>query len=152
MPDVTIGSATKSIVAKHAKIYVIQGATKNFLAAAKNARLSYRFNPVQEDVCGSQYPYVLTGNYRGEFEAETIYTSDQLLELNKPNATTLEVPDVSVEIEGKDVVGPPQGVKRITCPGKIFGMEVVTPGDAEGVVRCRITSAVLTAFPTIVAV
>jgi len=147
----TIGSVLKSIVAKHAKIYVTKTGIKNFLAAAKNARIQYRFNPIEEPVIGSQFSYVLTGGYHGEFEAETIYTTDMLLELNKVDAATLEVPDCIVEIEGKDVISPTQNIKRVTCACKIFGMEVVTPGDSQGVLRARITSALLTAYPTIAA-
>jgi len=146
MATTTIGPSTKEIVAKHAKLYITTGGSRYFFAAAKGIRIRYAYDPIKEEVCGSQIRRVLTGPFDGDFEPEVLYTSDSLLELNKVDATTLEVPVCTVEIEGKDVVSP-QNTRRITVTVKLFDMEVVETGGG-GVLRVR-ARGTLTAYPNI---
>jgi len=142
---VNIGEPLKEIIAKQAKLYITVGGTRYFFAAAKNVRVIWRYNPIEEPVCGSQIPRVLTGVFHGEFEPEWIYTTDALLTLNQPDAS-FEVPNVTVELEDRDVRSPPV-LKKITFTCKIFDLERVGPANADGVVRLR-GRGILTSAPT----
>jgi hypothetical protein len=144
----TVGAALKEITAHSASLYLTVGGTQYYFAAAKNWRITPEYKEVVEPVCGTQIPRVLTGHLDGKFEAELLYTTDDLLfAVITPDATTFELPEVTVTSVEKDVQSS-QATKTLTFTCKIFGVERQGPADGSGVVRLKYQRGIMTGAPT----
>jgi len=142
----TIGSQTKSVTGKVAKLYVYIGATYYFFGSAKNWKVAYGYKEIEEYVAGAQDPYVLTGGFHGEFDFEHIKTTDALLAaLAKASATTFEVPSLSWQSQDKDSqTSPTTHVTQFTA--KVFTLARDGPADSFGVVKLT-GKGLLTTYP-----
>ena len=144
----TVGAALKEVTAHSANLYITVGATQYYFAAAKNWRSTWEYKDVVEPVCGSQIPRVLTGHLDGKFEAEVLYTTDDLLSaIVTPDASTFELPEVTVTSVEKDVNNP-QVTKTMAFTAKIFGIERDGPADGSGVVKLKFSRGIMTGAPT----
>ena len=145
----TVGSANKEIVSKLCSLYIqAAGGLQYYFAAAKNWRITPAYRDLVEYVCGTQIPRVLTGGFEGKFEAEVLYTTDDLImAFITPDATTFELPELTVTSVEKDV-NSPQVTKTWTFTIKLFGVERQGPSDANGVVRLKFDRGIMTSAPT----
>jgi hypothetical protein len=134
-----VGAPGKEFVAKHA-ILSVSGAV---MAAAKNWRVRWGLSTQEEPVCGSDIPRVLHGVFHGEVECESIYVSDD----NWAALAALRDTPVTIVSTDKDT-STPQGQKVVTSSVKIREFERVGPGNADGVVRGRL-SGTMVSEPTV---
>ena len=129
-----VGAAGTEAVAKHA-ILSVNGV---IMAAAKNWRLRWGLSTAEEPVCGSDIPRVLHGVFHGEAECESIYVTDD----NWAPLAALRDTVVTIVSTDKDTSSP-QGQNVITSSVKIREFERVGPGNADGVVRARLSGTMV---------
>ena len=129
-----VGASGKEFVAKHA-ILSVNGVV---MAAAKNWRVRWGLPTQEEPVCGTDIPRVLHGTFHGEAECESIYVADD----NWASLATLRDTLVTIVSTDKDTSSP-QGQKVITSSVKIREFERVGPGNADGVVRARLSGTMV---------
>jgi hypothetical protein len=129
-----VGASGKEFVAKHAILSV----NSIIMAAAKNWRTRWGLSTQEEPVCGTDIPRVLHGVFHGEVECETIYVSDD----NWAALAALRDTPVTIVSTDKDT-SVPQGQKVNTASVKIREFERVGPGNADGVVRARLSGTMV---------
>lgn len=103
----TIGSKTEVASGDLATLTITLGGEPYVIAVALNWEMSWGYETVEYLPGGTLTPYVFTEKFVGEFNFEFLLTTDALMAIVTPNATTLQLPEVTVASAEKDTQGTP---------------------------------------------